>query len=276
MGVDLKKSSIFWGFVIIFLLAGCSPNSDVPTKPGTEAISSTTTAIPVESSSSFTFEGVSLALDPEITNGASGVILPEISGNNQEPYWQITPRTVSINLTGYPIVDSAYNPEVLVFPVEDFRRLSEPAGQEIERLRTLLSEESKDFEKIPVLPLQNSAQVFRSNVEYFPFQNGSGVRFVGMNSQGIVPVNNRDLFYTYQGLTSDGKYFLSVILPLNYPNLPPAWDSLPEDERLKMLQDPRYIPELAANLSAQPEENFLPNLARLDALVRSITITITP
>jgi hypothetical protein len=269
----LKKSIFFLGFAIIYLLVGCFSIPANPAKSETEAISTTETSIPVESSSSFTFEGIGFAYDPNITIGASGVILPEISGNNQEPYWQIAPRTVSIDLKGYPIVDSAYSPKVLVFPVEDFRRLSEPAGQEITSLRTILSEEPTDLEKIPVLPLENSNQVFRSNIDYFPFQNGSGVRFVGMNSQGIVPVNNRDLFYTYQGLTSDGKYYLAVFFPLNYPNLPPAWDSLPEDERLKMFQDPGYITELAANLSAEPEESFLPDLARLDALVRSITVT---
>ena len=58
-----------------------------------------------------------------------------------------------------------------------------------------------------------------------PFVSGIGVRFLTEYAQYFVPVNNHDLFYTYQGLTNDGQYWISVILPINHPDLPANADN---------------------------------------------------
>ena len=44
-----------------------------------------------------------------------------------------------------------------------------------------------------------------SQVQYLDFKNGTGVRYLTQFDQGILPINNYELVYTYQGLTSDGK-----------------------------------------------------------------------
>jgi hypothetical protein len=57
-------------------------------------------------------------------------------------------------------------------------------------------------------------------VQYLDFKNGKGVRFLTWYSQGIMPVNNHELIYTYQGLTGDGTYYVAAVLPVNHPSLP--------------------------------------------------------
>lgn len=42
-------------------------------------------------------------------------------------------------------------------------------------------------------------------------------------------MNNQELFYTYQGLTDDGTYYVAVIFPVSHPDLPADISSVPED-----------------------------------------------
>lgn len=46
------------------------------------------------------------------------------------------------------------------------------------------------------------------------------MRYLTQNAQAVMPINNKNLFYTFQGLTSDGKYYVAAVMPLNYPGLP--------------------------------------------------------
>ena len=72
--------------------------------------------------------------------------------------------------------------------------------------------------------------MFLSKPEYLKFENGSGVRYLTMYGQGFAPINNHDLFYSFQGLTADGRYWVSVIMPVNHPSLQATYDDpLPAD-----------------------------------------------
>ena len=70
-------------------------------------------------------------------------------------------------------------------------------------------------ERLPFLPPQMAQQVFHARESYLEFQNGSGIAFLSEFAQYSAPANNQDLFYTYQALTTDGKYWISAILPVS-------------------------------------------------------------
>ena len=108
----------------------------------------------------------------------------------------------------------------------------------------------------------------------FPFASGSGIRYLTEYAQYYAPVNNTDLFYTYQGLTGDGKYWISAILPINNPILPAdavnppggmSWEEFTANYQT-------YMADMINQLNSQTSESYSPNLAALDALVASITI----
>lgn len=75
-------------------------------------------------------------------------------------------------------------------------------------------------EYLPFLPLFNAHQVMHTSLQYLDFKNGTGLRYLTWFSQGIMPINNYELIYTNQGLTSDGKYYVAAVLPVTHPNLP--------------------------------------------------------
>ena len=125
---------------------------------------------------------------------------------------------------------------------------------------------------MPFLPLFNAAQVMHAHVQYLDFKTGQGLRYLTMFSQGIVPINNNELIYTYQGLTSDRRYYVAAVLPVTHPSLP-ADGNVSGKEPPEFTSDfTAYLANTAASLNTQPAESFTPNLTLLDAMMSSIEI----
>ncbi len=98
------------------------------------------------------------------------------------------------------------------------------------------------------------------------------MRYLTHVQPGIVPINNNELIYTYQGLTSDRRYYVAAVLPVTHPSLP-ADGLMNGDEAQAFAEDyETYLAETAAALNAQPAGSFTPNLEALDAMLRSLAI----
>jgi hypothetical protein len=220
---------------------------------------------------SFTYEGVTFNIDPSLIKSASGQVIPGKPASADAPYWDIYPQYVSIALDGYPVTKSVYTPQIVVYPVEEYRQISQAASQTLDDLTKFLEEKPTDGSKIPVLPLRNDMQSFNSNVQFLAFQNGRGVRFLTMYAQGPVPVNNASVFYAFQGLTNDGRYFVSVVLPITNPDLPDT-PEISGKQADGMADYPSYISKLVILLNQKPGDSFTPDLAILDTLVESLRI----
>lgn len=258
----MKTSTVIFSLLLaVILLTGCGFGPFAFKSPGVHA----------QSDSSFTFEGVTFNLDPSLAARASGQMVPGQSASTDAPYWGVYPQYVSIALEGYPVTKSIYSPQIAVYPVQEYRSTSAQASQMLDDLAKFLVEKPTDGRTVPALPLRNEVQSFRSNVKYLDFQNGHGVRFLAFYSQGLVPVNNHDLFYAFQGLTSDGWYVVSVILPVTNPDLPDT--SEVSGKQVDELVDyPGYISKLVVLLNQKPASSFTPDLAKLDALIESLRI----
>jgi hypothetical protein len=221
----------------------------------------------------FSFEGFSFVLDPTLAAGASGEVVPENPGSQDGPYWDIHPRYLTISFSGYPTTQNLLKPVIAVYPVQAYRDLTPQAAERIDALQDLLRQQPADSDQIPFLPVMNAGQVFRSNIEYLDFKNGNGVRFLAIYAQYAAPVNNQDLIYAFQGLTTDGEYLVSIILPINHPDLPANMNALAISELEAIAQDYEgYRAKMADLLADLPPASFIPDLDRLDALVTSLRI----
>ncbi len=97
-------------------------------------------------------------------------------------------------------------------------------------------------------------------------------------AQYAAVANNNDLFYNFQGLTSDGRYYIIAILPVNAPflaadsNIPQT--SLPPDGIPLSGLDPdeAYYNAVVSKLNQTAPDVFTPSLNALDALTQSIAI----
>jgi hypothetical protein len=160
---------------------------------------------------------VSGQLLPPVTHVAGAV--PSLNGQ---------PARLRLRFDGDPL-SAAVNPlerQVLVYPLAAYRALFPAGGQvlldeRVAALRRLLAEQPEfvDAEEIPVLPDPESAQAFRARIRYLRFDGGEGVAFITRYpTSGASPAG--PLTWTFQGLTDDGRYWVSVFHPVHAPGLP--------------------------------------------------------
>ncbi len=250
-----------------------------PANPPEPSITPTET-VPAEPSgpaNNVTCNELSFYLDPTLGSSYSCETLPAITDG---PVFY--PQHTLVTIQGYPLADKRLDPQIAVFSVPAYAALlPDFVNPAVTTLQTLSAGGhapvfSGSFSAgLPLLPTLNAAQVFFAHYLVTPFQGGSGIRFLTEYAQFYAPVNNYDMFYAFQGLTADGQWWVSVMLPVNHAmlqadgNNPPAgytWDQL-------SAQYDTYITDMIDQLNAQADNTFTPGLASLDALVASITVT---
>jgi DNA-binding CsgD family transcriptional regulator len=221
--------------------------------------------------------GTSFVFPPGLGDGTENELVPQSTG------YQVWPQHVKISLVGYPLQkpDTAYTPQILVFPADVYRHVDQCAEGQIQGLETILQTGAIALpeplpctfnpDTLPFLPDQKAAQVFHAAEKILPFQNGTGIRYITQYSQAAFPaVDNAYLIYTFQGLTGDGKYYVSVTLPVHL------------DALNGTVPTPANAEESASSLKAardlldQEEPALQPLLTSLDALVQSISAGIQP
>jgi hypothetical protein len=266
----MKKKALFNKLIpgllaLMLLLSACDKPGTVPTPTSTLPARTEPPLVPKTGLPTVTLNAQA------VSTGNLSEIIPALTENT---ITGAMPEYIRLTLQGYPIAEHILTPQISVYEVESLG-VNEAALQATQNLHDLLRNRQIG-EAIPALPLVNARQAMHPQVEFLDFQNGTGVRFLTQYNQGFTPINNRQLCYTFQGLTIDGKYFLSVVLPVNLPGLPP-------DGRIEELNDPakldQYVNNYNKNLAEtitlidqQPAEAFTPDLGLLDALVESIEV----
>ncbi len=265
------RTALFVMLAAILLLAACQPAaltvpaaSPEPTQPPSQ---------PTELSSEIQ-PGVSLDYST-VAQAATLETVPAQPAAPDAPNWEGAPEFRRLTMQGYPVADHLLQPQVFIYQVADLAAANERMGEAAADLQALL-QSRQPGEQIPYLPLLASTkEILLARVDYLDFQGGSGVRFLTQAGNGLAPVNNSALVYTFQCLTSDGKYYVSAVLPVTHPDL--GAETSPDEEMINAITaDPgyyaSYLAEMTAWLNAQSEASFTPDLEKLDALIRSIEV----
>ena len=221
-----------------------------------------------------TFEGITFSFDPSIANGTFPVIIPGKNMGDDYMPGDTYPTHFEFTYESYAVGDHFHTPKILVYPVEEFQAISDVAEDTIDNLtQALITRPSGgSMSNLPFLPIWNAAQVFSAQVSYFNFQNGSGIRYLTLYSQGLTPIDNQNLFYTFQGLTDDGRYYISAVLPVTHPALPEDGASEIDDWTAFSENWEKYIAETIAWIEMQGPETFTPSIALLDEMMASFLI----
>lgn len=174
-----------------------------------------------------------------------------------------------------------------IFPVQGYENLGgQSAAAQIERLQELVAEADGRTElpddPMPLLPPPMSYMNRWAQFADLNFAGdailgeGTGVRYVSEapNRQSIGPWTNQGTAYYYQGLSVDGRFYLSLHWPVNTEALPNTFEETPEDVKAQST-DPEaydtYLQTTKDTLNALEPTDWTPDLAKLDALVASIT-----
>lgn len=195
-------------------------------------------------------------------------VLPE-QVSEGGPWWS-TPETISFTFNGYALPGAYLDARINIYNVADFTTVNSTVGERLTALQDVLASQDVNDERIAMADIFNAAQFLRTKVAFLDFQNGSGVRFLSQYGQGLSPTGWPHLFYGYQGLTSDGQYFVSAIFPVSHPSLPDP-DSVELNDAFAENFE-TYVAENEAALQNQTDESFQPSLVLLDQLIGSLLV----
>jgi hypothetical protein len=220
------------------------------------------------------YEGISFSFDKNIAR----TIIPNfIQGQNlgeEHMPGDTYPSYVEFSFETYAVSDHFHDPKIRIYPVEEYRIINTNATNVIDKLQQALINKpgGSEMSDLPFLPIWPAAQIFSAKIEYIDFQNGSGLRYLTMFGQAVYPIDNKNLFYTYQGITDDGRYYISAVLPVINGGLPNDGASLLDDYEGFIENWDTYLAETLTWLEEQTPQSFLPNLEDLDAMMSSFVI----
>ena len=223
------------------------------------------------------YENVSLVIPNGLATGANPEKMTAVDTNSGAP-WEIAPTHLRFTLTGYPLQGKFSEPQIYVYPADEYAQVNSNAGEQIGRLKKAVSGSPLLKETLPNVPFFNAEHILAANLKLLAFQNGNGVRELTQYDQYPAPINNHELFYHFEGLTSDGRYYVIAILPITAPIL--AEDEKPESPvpaggvPIPTNTGPNevYYISVTQKFSALSPDNYTPSLNALDALVQSILI----
>ncbi|MGB3716673.1 MAG: META domain-containing protein [Candidatus Promineifilaceae bacterium] len=173
-----------------------------------------------------------------------------------------------------------------IFPVSQYTGLysgqgNESVAQQVARLEELIAtaagRQSDPEGWMPLLPPPSSLMDRWVQFLDLDFNSGRGVRYVSDSPfrQSIGVWTNDTMDYYYQGLTTDGLYYVSLKWPVSTESLPNTAAEA-SDELNAQVSDPDsyavYVQETKELLNALPSSAWNPDLAWLDAMVQSLTL----
>ncbi|MCK5054074.1 MAG: zinc ribbon domain-containing protein [Anaerolineales bacterium] len=204
--------------------------------------------------------------------GADSSVLPA----ELEMEWWAVPEHDDFTFYDYPLSDTFHKAHISIYQVAEFLDVNPSAEEMVAELESFLAEQPDDPENVPfVLPIFNAGQLLIVQVEYLPFESGSGVRFVSQYGQAAWPINNQDIFYAFQGLTDDGNYIISAVLPVTHPSLPADGETFIGDEYEAFINAyDAYILEVEGHMDLENPESFFPELTALDEMLESLQIEV--
>lgn len=218
----------------------------------------------------FTFEGLAKSVHGEARPGVPWQ-------EDAEPGMDAEPPSVLFQLDGEGTGAAPFR-KLVVYPAPAFREMFVKAGEEkgnpIDTLANLVKSGATAVNgPIPTLPQVEAVQILKARIKLLSFHGGKGVAFLTAYAQEPVPVANDALIYTFQGLTDDGRYWVALYYPVSASVLPKTLMDSPELKNQRDFEEHFgvYIEKTARALE-DSKTVFTPDLAKLDALVRSIEI----
>ena len=229
------------------------------------------------------YNGVHFTVDPSLASSIwPEVILatPDLEDLEGPSFWSATPEHVRFTFAAphlspgrRRIVNNlAAEAQIFIYPLAELADINPVVHTQIETLQNLLAGRvTVPAGELSLLPVVNSAQVFHAQALYLAFDNIQGLRFVSQHSQDPHPIMlSQELFYTFQGFTNDGSYYVAAFFPLTTAALPDKIEV--EDWDAFHANYDTYLSETTAVLDQLLPTEFTPDLTLLDAVVTSLRI----
>lgn len=277
----LRRGSLL---VLVMALGACGSSSAATPTVAPTTVPATSAPAPVPATDVPVVEptpeppksipGVNLTLDPALGKSVNAQLMPAVPKTEGPAFGDAAPEHVAITFDGESIAnDTMRQRQVAIYPVEGLRQIDPSISKTIDLLKQTLQRKPKTIRgDVPFLPVQNAQQVFHSNLEYVAFANGEGLRFVTAYAQDVAPLTNSEIFYAFQGLTTDGKYLVSAVYPVAAEGLPLTFEETAAATNYEEFSKgyERYLADTTAQLNKLAPQQFIPDLSKLDSMLTSL------
>ena len=177
------------------------PTPVPPTAEPTVAEATVAASATSEPATTVEFAWFSMGLPSGVADGGQSVVVAKVPPSDDSAPWAVSPQHEEVKLTGYVLIGTFHEAQINVYPVDDYITLEPMIEARAATLQQIIQGRSTNPGNVPILPLWNAGQVFLAKPAYQEFQGGSGIRYLTQYGQALMPINNHDLFYSFQGLT---------------------------------------------------------------------------
>lgn len=244
------------------------------------ALASTSAPLPGSTQTSGTpisFENVSLLIPEGLANGANPESVPAVNEGGGAP-WETAPAHIKIALISYQLQGKFHEAAIYIYPADEYRQLNPNAAEQIDRIQKILAGSAMLKETLPTIPWFNAEPLIAAHIQMIPFESGRGIRWLTQYAQYLAPINNNELFYHFEGLTSDNKYYMIAVLPVTAPILPEnekpdatvpeGGVPIPTDIGVNNI----YYISVTEKLNSVAPGAYSPSLNTLDMLIQSLFV----
>jgi heat shock protein HslJ len=223
------------------------------------------------------FNGFGFSFNPTL---ATNVNISQVEGTGPGEMDVDAPHTEFVLYSGDEMMNPDFDPSVLirVYRTSDFTGLDTVQGQ-FQALQTLLAQrgdlapymavaEDGGGTELPYLPLANAGQVLRARAQYVDLGSVQGVSYLTVFRQDVSPFTAGDFVYTFQGLSTDGLYYVSAIFRVA-TDLFPAEIATDFDYDAFSADYINYLTQSATQLGQASPTSFSPSLVDVDAMLQS-------
>jgi hypothetical protein len=251
--------------------------TETPVAPTTPAVDNITPTTPPVGLPNVDFNGLKFSYSVNVASGVKPQIAPLTENDPTGTGWiGPDPEHYQVDFSGYKLDNGSHTAQILLYAVKVYADSNAPAGDIAKKLDDMLRSNQTEDKNLPFLPMWNAGQVFHSQAKILPFQNGRGLRYLTCYAQALVPLDKGCLFYTYQALTADGKYYISATFPVDLKQLEGAdFQKMFNDSMSDGTKYQAYLDKVSAVIGQAPANDFQPSLDDLDAVVKSIVATPT-
>ncbi|MBI5963056.1 MAG: hypothetical protein HY863_06245 [Chloroflexi bacterium] len=271
-----KQQFIIILVICLLILTACQPAQPPATIANVETVvaqtlQAFTAAAPSPMPASglpVTYNNISFNIPLELNASAVSSTTNEVEFPFINPSNGPMPEHAAFQFTNYPVQGDA---RIMVFKASEYAAYGQPLQDAV----TALLDGQGTSQPLTDALAQGD---FYAQVESVNFKNGHGVRYLMQVIMNIGPVNNKDLFYYYQGITNDGAYFISALFHVNAAFLVAdgSMDAVTPVDGIPFTNESdmsTYLGAIAQKLNDTPAESFTPSLKLLDDLIESIQVT---
>jgi hypothetical protein len=230
-----------------------------------------------------TYNGLSLIVPASLAAHANLVNFPGDPPDLQAPGGPEAPHLRVSLFSDVPSPDSLFNSvaTVRLYRISDI--VNYPAyADAATRLQAILADRydmnffmianpDSNENVLPFLPVFPAAQVIRARAMYYGTDAFNGVSYITVYRQDVSPFVATDFLYTFQAVSRDNVYYLSVTVPLTTTLFPAEIGEINYDEFVAGFTE--YLNTSVATLNAAQPTDFTPDLATVEALVGGIGLS---